>query len=136
MTDVGLTDDFDLPEYPRHIDGLEAKIQQAELAMRLFDEEAQQDESWELPWLEWLGRKPSPVGVIRAALRDRLERIGFRVPELTVDDPNHGIDISGILELPPDEGGPATVEVSGGMDARTQTVPAVTLNVVEGGPIA
>jgi hypothetical protein len=133
MTDVGLTDEFDLPAYPRHINGLEAKIQQAELAMRLFGGEAQQDESWELSWLDWLGRKPTPVGVIRAALRDRLERVGFEVPELTVNDPNHGIDINGRLELPADEGGPATLAVSGEMDARMQTVPAVTVNVVEGG---
>ena len=130
MTDIGLTDDHDLPRRPRHIHGLEAALQQARLALRLSEGEAQQDETWELPWLEWLGQKPVPTPAIRAAVRDRLERIGFEVPELTVAGARE-IQIRGTLRWS-DGDEEAELSLEAAADGQAQTLPAVTMTVVDG----
>lgn len=133
MTDIALTDQNDLPRHPRHIRGLEAALQQLRLALRLFAGEAQQDETWELPWLEWLAQKPVPTAPIRAAVRDRIERVGFEVESLTVDG-GADIVISGTLRWRPGADDEAVVEL--GVEAdRAQALPAVTVAVVEGATV-
>jgi len=134
LTDIRLTADNDLPAHPRHIHGLEAAIQQARLALRLSEGEAQQDETWELPWLEWLGQKPVPTSSIRTAVRDRLERIGFEVLELTVVGTRE-IQIRGTLRWSDDGDEEAEVSLEATADGQTQTLPAVTISVIDGPPM-
>lgn len=63
----------DLPEIPRYIRGDDLTAQRAGVRLRSFRGEWFLDADVGLPYLEWVGVKPVPLGAIRADLQRTLE---------------------------------------------------------------
>jgi len=136
--DILLEDDLDIPQFTRHVSGVEVIAQRVHFRLITFRGEWILDTSRGLPFVDWLTNKLS---------RRRIEEIGetvrneiLRTPGvLRIDNYAVVLDgltlrISGLVYT--DEGETFTITVEPTAAAAGNTSPFVAYQLVRSGPIA